>query len=68
MITYKINVLEALKNKGYSAYRLRKDKLMAEKTIQQLRTNTLVSWKNIGTLCELLECQVGDIVEYKKDE
>ena len=64
-IGYKINVLASLKKKGYTTTRLRKEKLLAESTIQQLRENKLVSWKNIGRICELLECDIGYLLERK---
>ena len=66
-VKYKIDILGALREKGYSTYKLRKEKLLAENTIQQLRNNDLVSWVNIARLCELLECQPGDIIEYVPD-
>ena len=37
-IRYKIDVMDALKSKGYSTYRLRKDKIFGEKTMQDFRT------------------------------
>ena len=43
MLRYKIDVLEELKNKGYSSYKLRKEKLMGEAQIQKIRDNELVS-------------------------
>lgn len=64
MIQYKFDILTALKEKGYNTNRLRKEKLLAESTIQQLRENKLVSWANIARLCKMLDCQVGDILEY----
>ena len=63
-IIYKIDVLTALKEKGYNTTKLRKDKLLGESTIQQLRENKLVSWANMERLCTLLECQVGDLLEF----
>ncbi|MBS5388823.1 MAG: helix-turn-helix transcriptional regulator [Clostridiales bacterium] len=36
--------------------------------MQKLRNNKLVSWDNISTVCNLLNCQPGDIVEYIPDE
>lgn len=63
-INYKLNILEELKTKGYSTYRLRKEKLLGEATIQKLRNDELVSWENISTICELLSCQPGDILEH----
>lgn len=67
-VVYKIDVLEKLKEQGYSTYKLRKEKLIGEATIQHLRNGVLVSWENIGRLCDLLECQPGDVVEYIKGE
>ena len=64
-IGYKINVLASLKKKGYTTTMLRKEKLLAESTIQQLRKNKLVSWKNIDRICELLGCDVGYLLERK---
>lgn len=66
-VIYKIDVLEKLKDRGYSTYKLRKEKLLGEATIQKLRNGELVSWENIGRLCSLLECQPGDIVEYTEE-
>lgn len=61
-LLYKIDVLAALQEKGYSTYRLRKERLLSESTIQKLRTGQGVSWDNINTLCSLLCCQPGDIL------
>ena len=66
-IVYKTDILTALKEKGYNTNRLRKEKLLAESTIQQLRENKLVSWTNIDRICRLLECQVGDILERQEE-
>ena len=63
-IRYKKDVLQSLKDVGYSTYRLRKDKILGEATIQKIRNGELVSWENISTICRLLQCQPGDIVEY----
>lgn len=67
MIRYKINVLDALKKNGFSSYDLRKNKLIGERTIQQLRQSEIVSWKTVDTICGLLQCQPGDLVEYIKE-
>ena len=67
-LKYKIDVLSALKASGYNSTRIRKEKIMGQATLQQLRNNELVSWKNIETLCKLLNMQIGDIIEYVPDE
>ena len=68
VLKYKIDVLEALKEKGYSTYTLRKEKLLSESTVQKLRVGEGVSWDNIETLCKLLECDISDIIEYVKED
>lgn len=63
-IVYKIDVLAALKESGYSSYRIRKERLLGEATLQRIREGELVSWENIATICRLLKCQPGDLVEF----
>ncbi len=66
-VKYKIDVLAALKDAGYSTYKLRRDKLLGESVIQQIRDGVPISWPNMGRLCHLLSCQPGDIMEYVED-
>lgn len=63
-IRYKIDVLAELKEKGYSSARIRKEKLIGQSYLQQIRHGEIVSWKTIETICHLLNCQPGDIIEY----
>ena len=67
-IRYKIDILAALKEAGYTTYKLRQDKTFGERTIQQFRDGVPVSWASLGKVCELLHCQPGDIVEYIAEE
>lgn len=66
-LQYKIDIMDALKKKGYSSTKIREEKLIGQSYLQQIRHGELVSWKTIDTLCSLLDCQVGDLVEYVKD-
>ena len=63
-IKYKIDVIEALKAKGYTTYKLRKDKILSEGTIQKFRNGEMISWDKFDKLCGLLECQPADLIEY----
>ena len=63
-IRYKMDVLKSLKTAGYTSYRLRQEKIMGERVIQQLRSMELVSWNSIDKICALLACQPGDLMEY----
>ena len=65
---YKIDILEALKEAGYSSTRLRNEKLLGESYMTQLRRGEMVSWKTMETICSLLKCQPGDIMQYIPDE
>lgn len=65
MLIYK-NVLQQLKQNGYSTYYLSKNKIMGNSKIQNIRENR-VDAKTINQICQLLNCQPGDILEYIPD-
>ena len=67
-IRYKIDVLEALKQAGYSTYRIRKEKIMGESVLQKIRRGVYLSEKELSDLCRLLNLQPGDIFEFVPDE
>ena len=67
-LIYKIDVLQALKDKGFSTYKLRQEKKLGESTLQKLRKGQGLSWDNLETLCSLLECQPADLIEYIPEE
>jgi putative transcriptional regulator len=66
-VVYKIDILAALKEAGYNTNRLRKEKLLSEGVIQSLRENKYISLQNISKICELLDCQPADLLEYVKE-
>lgn len=61
-IAYRKDILAELKKKGYNTNKLRKEKLLSEGVIQSLREGKEISWKNIAKICDLLECEPGDIL------
>ncbi len=67
-IKYKINVLEELKQAGFTTYKLRQEKLFSESTIQKFRNGEIVSHENLAIICKLLNLQPGDIIEYAPEE
>ena len=67
-IKFKADILEMLKDAGYTTYRIKKEKLLAESTVQKLRNDEMVSIDNISRLCQVLKCQPGDIIEFVLDE
>ena len=67
-LRYKIDVLNALKEKGYNTNKIRTEGLLSQSTLQKFRQQQGVSWENLETLCRLLNCQPGDIVEFVPEE
>lgn len=61
-IAYKKDILAELKEHGYNTNRIRKDRLLAEGVLQSLREGKAISWQNISKICDLLECEPGDIL------
>lgn len=59
---YKIDVLDELKKVGYSTNRLRKEHVFSEGVIQSFREHKPISWKILEKLCEMLNCEPGDII------
>lgn len=68
MLIFKFNILDKLKDLGYSTYKMRKEKLLGEATIQKLRENRMVGIESIDVLCQMLQCQPGDIIEYTDEK
>ena len=65
MLNYKINVQQKLKEAGYSSYRLRQEKLLSESTVQKLRLGGMsLSFATLNVICNILQCQPGDILEW----
>jgi len=65
---YKIDVLAELKKAGYTSYKIRKNKIMGEATLQKMRRDELLSWHELDTVCGLLDCQPERIIEWYRAE
>ena len=59
-----MDIMKELKNAGYSTYKIRKEKMLGEATLQKLREKKMVSFENLNTICKMLDCQPGDILEF----
>ena len=65
-ITY-AKALALLESKGQTLYSLRKDKVVGTATIEKLRKDEgNLDTRSIERLCEYLDCQPGDLMEYRK--
>ena len=55
-----------MKELGISQYRLIKDYGVSTGQLDRLRKNENVSTYTLSRLCEILDCKLEDIAEYKK--
>lgn len=75
-IRFRIDVVQALKDAGYSTYRIRQEKLFGQATLAEIKkasanpscTDLKMSIDAIATMCGLLNCQPCDIIEYIEEK
>ncbi|MBO7667335.1 MAG: helix-turn-helix domain-containing protein [Firmicutes bacterium] len=67
MIVY-LNIMQNLAAKGWTSYRLRNEKVLPESVLTRLRQGRPVTTETIDKLCELLECQPGEILKWEPGE
>lgn len=61
-------LFQLLKDNGYTTYKIRQEKLIGQGTLTALKNGTGgLDHKTLARLCEKLDCQPGDIMEYVKD-
>ena len=63
MIKYKIDVLKELSNRGYTSTRIRKEKILSQATMQNIRQGKGITTDTLNTICIILRCQPSDIIE-----
>lgn len=67
MITY-TPLWETMKKKGISTYTLREKMNISSSTVQRFKANKHVSTHTLDIFCNLLDCDIQDIVLHIKDE
>lgn len=61
-------LLVLMEQKGLTTYRIRKEKIISEGTLQNIRKGKGITTSAIAALCEALNCQPGDLMEYVPDK
>jgi putative transcriptional regulator len=67
MIVYD-KLWETMKKKGISQYKLIKEYGFSTGQLDRLRKNGNVNAYTLNSLCEILNCRLSDIAEYKSDK
>ena len=61
-------LFDLLKERGYTTYKIRQEKLIGQATLTAIQNGTGgLDAKAIARLCETLDCQPGDLIEYVKE-
>ena len=68
MLTYKIDVIESLKEAGYNSTRILRENILSQSAMQELRKGEMVGIKTLEQLCVLLDMQPGNIIKYIEDK
>ena len=66
MISYE-PFYETLKIKGITTYKLIKEFNVSRSLLDRLKHNKPLSTVTINDLCNMLECDINDIIKYAKD-
>ena len=64
MLRFKVDVMGLFKQKGISANKLRSEKVFGSATLQKMRHKQIVSMNEFERVCDLLNAQPGDLIEY----
>lgn len=67
MISY-APLWNTLKKKGISQYSLIKEYGFSTGTLDSLRKNKSITLNTLHDLCTILNCEITEVVEFKRDE
>ncbi len=61
-------LLNLLQEKGYNAYKIKKEGLIGQATYYAIKNGTGgLDYRSINKLCKTFHCQPGDLMEYVED-
>ena len=67
MIVWKSNVdvLKMLKDAGFSSKRIQVENLIGQASVQQIRVGKMVGIKTLDKICDMLNVQPSELIEFK---
>lgn len=65
MISYRIDILEELKSKGYTTYILRKKKYLSETTIANIRAGKPITMNALDAICVMLRKTPEEVIDFE---
>jgi DNA-binding Xre family transcriptional regulator len=67
MIVYD-RLWQTMQNKGITQYKLLKEYGFSSGQLDRIRRGESITMYTLNTLCEILDCRVEDIIEYRPDK
>lgn len=61
-------LMKKMDEDGLTTYKIRKEKIISESTLQNIREGKRITTDAIAALCGALNCQPGDLIEYVPDK
>lgn len=61
-------LLTLMKAKGITSYTIKRDKVIGQATYKKIKEGGDIDTRTISKLCEVLDCQPGDILEYVSED
>ena len=68
MLKFKVDIVSLLKENGYNTARIRREKLIGEKTLMDMKSGIVPGIKTIDTLCRILEMQPGNLIKFEEEK
>lgn len=63
MYVYKKNIVEELKSKGYTSYKIKQNSLLSQGTLKKLENEENVTLDTLNAVCCMLKCDISDVIE-----
>ena len=67
-LVWRCDVIQLLKEKGYTTYRIREENILPQSSMQKIREGKMISPSGIEVLCELTGKQPGKLIAYVKEK
>ena len=61
-------LLKLMDDRGITSYTIKKDNIIGQATFKKIKDGGDIDTRTIAKLCEYLNCQPGDIMEYVEDD
>lgn len=65
---YKIDVVQALYDRGFTSYKIKQNNLLSQGTLKKLKDGGNVTLATLDAVCCMLKLDIGDIIEIKPSD